>query len=104
MGHMLDLAIVDKLNRAGFVVAPYNTPVEVPNMPRNARFDCAAKSIVRRTRRRRSARRKHRPPATLRVNLPVSSRALCGPRRSPESGRVSTAFLMGLRRQHIEDR
>ena len=23
---MLDLAIVDKLNRAGFVVAPYNTP------------------------------------------------------------------------------
>ena len=25
MGHMLDLAIVDKLNRAGFVVAPYNT-------------------------------------------------------------------------------
>ena len=40
---MLDLAIVEKLNRAGFVVAPYNTPVEVPNMPRNARFDCAAK-------------------------------------------------------------
>ena len=26
---MLDLAIVDKLNRAGFVVAPYNTPEEV---------------------------------------------------------------------------
>ena len=25
---MLDLAIVDKLNRAGFVVAPYNTPEE----------------------------------------------------------------------------
>ena len=28
MGHMLNLAIVDKLNRAGFVVAPYNTPEE----------------------------------------------------------------------------
>ena len=28
MGHMLYLAIVDKLNRAGFVVAPYNTPEE----------------------------------------------------------------------------
>ena len=28
MGHMLDLAIVQKLNRAGFVVAPYNTPEE----------------------------------------------------------------------------
>jgi len=25
---MLDLAIVDKLNRAGFVVAPYSTPEE----------------------------------------------------------------------------
>ena len=32
MGHMLDLAIVDKLNRAGFVVAPYNTPEEVPSV------------------------------------------------------------------------
>ena len=29
---MLDLAIVDKLNRAGFVVAPYNTPEEVPSV------------------------------------------------------------------------
>ena len=28
---MLYLAIVDKLNRAGFVVAPYNTPEEVPS-------------------------------------------------------------------------
>ena len=28
MGHMLNLAMVDKLNRAGFVVAPYNTPEE----------------------------------------------------------------------------
>ena len=35
---------------------------------------------------------------------PVSSRALCGPRRRPESDRVSTAFPLGLRRQHIEDR
>ena len=26
MGHMLNLAMVDKLNRAGFVVAPYSTP------------------------------------------------------------------------------
>ena len=26
MGHMLNLAMVDKLNRAGFVVAPHNTP------------------------------------------------------------------------------
>ena len=33
-----------------------------------------------------------------------SSRALCGSRRRPESDRVSTAELMGLRRQHIEDR
>ena len=32
MGHMLNLAIVDKLNRAGFVVAPYNTPEEVPSV------------------------------------------------------------------------
>ena len=32
MGHMLYLAIVDKLNRAGFVVAPYNTPEEVPSV------------------------------------------------------------------------
>ena len=32
MGHMLDLAIVDKLNRAGFVMAPYNTPEEVPSV------------------------------------------------------------------------
>ena len=29
---MLYLAIVDKLNRAGFVVAPYNTPEEVPSV------------------------------------------------------------------------
>ena len=29
---MLNLAIVDKLNRAGFVVAPYNTPEEVPSV------------------------------------------------------------------------
>ena len=29
---MLDLAIVDKLNRAGFVVASYNTPEEVPSV------------------------------------------------------------------------
>ena len=29
---MLDLAMVDKLNRAGFVVAPYNTPEEVPSV------------------------------------------------------------------------
>ena len=29
---MLDLASVDKLNRAGFVVAPYNTPEEVPSV------------------------------------------------------------------------
>ena len=29
---MLDLAIVDKLNRAGFVVAPYNAPEEVPSV------------------------------------------------------------------------
>ena len=29
---MLDLAIVDKLNRAGFVVAPYNTPEEAPSV------------------------------------------------------------------------
>jgi hypothetical protein len=28
MGHMLDLAIVDKLNRVGFVVALNNTPEE----------------------------------------------------------------------------
>ena len=32
MGHMLNLAIVDKLNRAGFVVAPYNTPEEAPSV------------------------------------------------------------------------
>ena len=32
MGHMLNLAMVDKLNRAGFVVAPYNTPEEVPSV------------------------------------------------------------------------
>ena len=32
MGHVLDLAILDKLNRAGFVVAPYNTPEEVPSV------------------------------------------------------------------------
>ena len=31
---MLDLAIVDKLNRAGFVVAPYSTPEEVPSVKR----------------------------------------------------------------------
>ena len=29
---VLQLAIVDKLNRAGFVVAPYNTPEEVPSV------------------------------------------------------------------------
>ena len=29
---MLDLAIVDKFNRAGFVVAPYSTPEEVPSV------------------------------------------------------------------------
>ena len=29
---MLDLAIADKLNRAGFVVAPYSTPGEVPSV------------------------------------------------------------------------
>ena len=29
---MLNLAIVDKLNRAGFVGAPYNTPEEVPSV------------------------------------------------------------------------
>ena len=29
---MLHLAMVDKLNRAGFVVAPYNTPEEVPSV------------------------------------------------------------------------
>ena len=29
---MLYLAIVDKLNRAGFVVAPYSTPEEVPSV------------------------------------------------------------------------
>ena len=62
------------------------------------------KHLCERKLQRRSARRKHRPPATLRVNLPVSSRALCGSRRRPESDRVSTAELMGLRRQHIEDR
>ena len=28
MGHMLDLAILNKSNRAGFVVAPYSTPEE----------------------------------------------------------------------------
>ena len=28
MGHMLDLAIVDKSNRTGFVLAPHNTPEE----------------------------------------------------------------------------
>ena len=32
IGHMLNLAIVDKLNRAGFVVAPYSTPEEVPSV------------------------------------------------------------------------
>ena len=32
MGHMLNLAMVDKLNRAGFVVAPYSTPEEVPSV------------------------------------------------------------------------
>ena len=40
MGHMLNLAIVDKLNRAGFVVAPYNTPEEessVKSVPGPAR-------------------------------------------------------------------
>ena len=59
-----------------------------------------------RTRRRRSTRRDNRPQAKPEPGPypPVSSRALCGPRRSPESDRVSTAFLMGLRRQHIEDR
>ena len=34
---MLDLAIVDKLNRAGFVVAPYSTPEEVPSTCRGTR-------------------------------------------------------------------
>ena len=29
---MLDIAIAEKLNRAGFVVAPHNTPEEVPSV------------------------------------------------------------------------
>jgi len=32
MGHMLNLAMVEKLNRAGFVVAPYSTPEEQPSV------------------------------------------------------------------------
>ena len=34
MDHMLDLAIVGKLNRASFVVAPYSTPEEESSVKR----------------------------------------------------------------------
>ena len=47
---MLDLAIVDKLNRAGFVVAPYNTPEEessVESVPGPARHVGEAPLLVR---------------------------------------------------------
>ena len=50
MGHMLYLAIVDKLNRAGFVVAPYNTPEEassVKSVPGPARHVGEADNRVR---------------------------------------------------------
>ena len=76
---MLYLAIVDKLNRAGFVVAPYNTPEEVPSV----------KSV--------SGPARHVGEADKRVS------AVRVPSKSRER-RVSTAVPLGLRRQHIEDR
>ena len=217
---MLNLAIVDKLNRAGFVVAPYNTPEEVPSVksvsgparhvgeadkrvrdsrggspcgenrcgigecregegtrgapqerakltrtifyilrsevssiekydaprrmvffylflisrPNFGRKSCgqaertpyssyfphlhqtegvriessrSTQSTCRGTRDlivRRRSRRKDRPRAKPCPPPPVSSRALCGPRRSSESEKVSTRGSHSLRRQHIEDR
>ena len=47
--------------------------------------------------------RDNRPHSVECPPPPRSTRALCGSCRRSESERVSTCFLMGLRRQHIED-
>ena len=101
MGHMLYLAIVDKLNRAGFVVAPYSIPEEVLSVKS---VSGPARHVGEADKRVRDSRGGSPCGENPGPYPPVSSRALCGPRRSPESDRVSTAFPQGLRRQHIEDR
>ena len=105
MGHMLNLAIVDKLNRAGFVVAPYNTPEEVPSVKS---VSGPARHVGEADKRVRDSRGGS-PCGENRCGIGECREgertlSLCGSRRSPESGGVSTAFPLGLRRQHIEDR
>ena len=102
---MLDLAIVDKLNRAGFVVAPYNTPEEVPSVKS---VSGPARHVGEADKRVRDSRGGS-PCGENRCGIGECREgertlSLCGSRRSPESGGVSTAFPLGLRRQHIEDR
>ena len=96
---MLDLAIVDKLNRAGFVVAPYNTPEEVPSVKS---VSGPARHVGEADKRVRDSRGGS-PCGENRCGI-GECREGEGPRRSPESEIVSTSFTLGLRRQHIEDR
>ena len=53
---MLYLAMVDKLNRAGFVMAPYNTPEEVPNAEEREIWLCG-RSDLKNGRRQWAVRR-----------------------------------------------